>query len=107
MNTTLPPERARKKYASAILYTYQGKYGITREGAVLAAEPFSAKASSVALARLVFVTDGGIGGSEAVNALGFTLDLDDTEKYQPVCDALRLGKYATAVQLAGAAGALK
>lgn len=108
MNTTLLPERARKKYASAILYAYQGKYGITREGAVLAAEPFCAKASSVTLARLVFVTDDGIGGSDVINALGHLLEPGTIkEECLPIVDALLLGRYATAVCIAEKIGILK
>lgn len=92
---------------SAVLYSYQGKYGVTREGAVLAAEPFSARASSVTLARLVFVTDDGHGRMEAINALGFALEPGIPEEQLPICRALLIGRYATAVHLAERLGLLK
>lgn len=94
--------------ASALLYTYEGKAGVTREGAVLAADPFCNQANRVSFARLVFVTDDGIGATEAIHALGFLLEPKKLNpEHEPIYDALLYGKFATAVNLAASAGILK
>lgn len=94
---------------SALLYVYHNHFGVTREGAVLAADPFCQDMRKVHLAVLVFVTDDGVVGAvDTINALGFTLEPGPIrEEWAPIRDALLLGKYATAVNLAEAAGILK
>lgn len=94
--------------ASALLFRYGNRYGVTREGAVLAAEPCCTDASLVKFASLCFITDDGIGGSDAINALGFILEPGPLrEDCLPVYNALLTGRYATAVQQAERAGILK
>ncbi len=93
---------------SAFLFSYGNKYGATREGAVLAAEPFCTNAKHNVLARLIFVTDDGHGGSDVINALGFLLEPGPiAPDHAPIVDALLMGRYATAVDLAGKLGILR
>jgi len=93
---------------AAMLYAYGKKFGVTREGAVLAAEPYCTDFRRTSLAILVLVTDDGLGGMEALAALGFAVEPGPmAPAHLPICDALLRGMYATAVQEAERLGILK
>ncbi len=93
---------------STLLYVYSNRFGVTREGAVLAAEPCCTDFRRAALAVLVLVTDDGLGGTEAINALGFALEPGPIDpSHVAICNALLQGKYATAVLEAERLGILK
>lgn len=97
-----------KPPVSALLYSYANKYGSTPEGAVLAAEPYCANVAHVSLARMVLVTDNGLGAVDAINALGFALEPGPlAPECLPICNALIRGQYATAVREAQRLGILR
>lgn len=83
---------------ATVLYRYKNRYGVTRSGAVLAADPFCQDENETLKAVPCAVTDDGHGGDAAISALGFVLDIGEPEKYLPVFKALVGGEYATAVQ---------